>query len=508
MEIDRRTFISGGALLAATLTHAPSAVAQTPLAQPPIAERVAIDLVGPPDWLDPALARSTRDWSVVHAIFDSIAHLGDDGTIKPLAAERIETIDDTTIEIVLRPNIVFHDGSPVTAEAIARGIAWVQESEGPAATNFAVIDAVTIVDDRTARLTTSEPAAWLMSQLAVWLVLFPESMTTETFTSSPIGTGPYMFVSSNPGADITLRRNPDYPADSPKGTPLAEEVVLRFVPDAVTRVSDLASDQAQIIQAVPLDLRSSVQDAGASIVDASVLGISFLRIATDIAPFDDPRVGQALNMAIDVDTIASALVSSQSRRLASIFPDSRAIGFDPELAPFTFDPEAARSLLQESGLGDGFDVDLEFVASERNDIVESIAAYLGDVGVNVNLVSTELATFNSTWKETGSAPLRFVSWRPVFDPHTLLSLMFASTGPLSRYADPDVDAAIATGAATLEPDARAETYRGLARRMREVPPAVLLWNLATSYGVAPGASPWTPRPDEYLIPTHRAGAKS
>lgn len=471
------------------------------------ADEIVIDLAGGPDNLDPALTRSTRDWSVLHSVYDSILLLSDDGELVPLAAETFHVVDDVTYEVTLRSGLRFHDGTPVTSDAVERGIAHVRGSEGPAAGNFGVVERVEIVDELTARIVTTEPAAWLPSQLAVWLVLFPEDATPESLATRPVGSGPFRFESLDAGNEVMLSRNPDYTWPSPKGVALAERARFRFVPESTTRIANLSSGDAQIIAGISSDQIEAVENAGGEVIETPVLGTAFLRIATDAAPFDDPRVGTALNHAIDVDAISEALLGEQSRRLASIFPDERSIGFDPDLAPFAYDPTRARELLAEAGVDDGFEVRLQFVAGERDDLLQAITAQLGDVGLRVTLESTELATFNGSWTDPGSAPLRFVTWRPVFDPHTLLSLMFASSGPLARSGDAVADDLIRRGAVEPRPEARAEIYRELGRHFQQVPPAVYLWNLTATYGIRDIAGTWTPRGDEYIIPTHTEEVK-
>lgn len=498
--ISRRSLVQGAALTAAGWTSLGTVTgrAQTPST---LARELVIDMAGGPDNLDPALARSARDWSIIHSIYDSILNLGADGSLAPLAAERFGQADDLTYEVVLRPGQTFHDGTPVLSDSIERAILHVQESEGPAARNFQAIERVDIVDELTARIVTAEPAPWLPSQLAVWMVLFPESATADSFETAPVGSGPFRFVSRTAGDHILLERNPDYPASSPKGQPLAETVRYRFVPEATTRIADLATGAANLIDSVPQDQAQAVREGGGEIVEAPVLGTSFLRVVNDVAPFDNPLVRQALNHAIDAETIGTALVSPEVRRLASFYPDERAIGFDPDLAPFAFDPARARQLLAEAGLGDGFETRLQYTGGSVDDLMEAIAANLADVGITVSIETTELATFNGSWQDPASAPLRYVTWRPVYDPHTLLSLMFASWGPLARYADERADALIASAAVAAEAAEREALYQELGRYFQESPPAVFLWNLTAIYGTKNFGEGWQPRADEYVIPT-------
>ena len=135
------------------------------------------------------------------------------------------------------------------------------------------------------------------------------------------------------------------------------------------------------------------------------------------------------------------------------------------------------------------------------DVMQAISANLADMGISVSIESTELAKVNGSWQVPDSAPLRFVTWRPVYDPHTLLGLMFASTGPLSRFADESTDALIAAAATEAAFEQRVEKYRQLGRQFQESPPAVFLWNLTAIYGIKDFGDGWSPRGDEYIIPT-------
>jgi len=374
-------------------------------------------------------------------------------------------------------------------------------SEGPAARNFEVIERIEVLDELTARIVTRTPAPWLPSQLAVWMVLFPEGMDADTFERAPVGSGPFRFVSREGGDHILLERNPDYFPTSPKGQPLAERVRFRFVPESTTRIADLATGTAHLAAGIPQDQVAAVIDAGGEVIEAPILGISFLRLVNDVPPFDNPLVRQALNYAIDVESIGSALISTEVHRLASLYPDERSIGFDPNLKPFSFDPDRARELLAEAGVDGGFDTRLQYTGGGRDDVMQAIAANLADVGIDISIESTELATFNGSWQDPESAPLRFVTWRPVYDPHTLLSLMFSSTGPLSRFSDAAVDELIEAAATEADPGERVELYTELGRVFHEVPPAVFLWNLTAIYGIRGFGEGWSPRGDEYIIPT-------
>ncbi len=501
--LDRRDILkavgAGGYALAVGFGQTRATAAQTP--QAGLLPEMVIDLAGAPESIDPALAYSARDWSIVHSIYDSPLGFASDGTIQPLAAESYTMVDDVTLEVVLRPGLLFHDGSPVTSAAIARSIDYLAASGSEASGLFAGIVEVREVDELTVQMVSDQPSPWLPAQIAVWLLLLPEGYTPDQAATAPIGSGPYRFESQEGGNSMTLARNPDYSWGSPKGSPMADQVVFRFVPEVSTRIADLATGAAHLITEIPSNQLPAVADGTAAAIEVGIVGSAFIRIATDVAPFDEPRVRQALNHAIDVQTIGEALVSPEAKRLASLFPDERSMAHNPDLEPYAYDPDLARQLLTEAELGDGFDTELEMTSGASVEVAEAIVAQLAVVGIDVTITVAEYAGFNATWGDAAAPPLRMVTWSPLYDPHTLLSLVFASEGFLSRYANPDVDALIEDAASEIDQDTRVSTYRDLSAVMHVDVPAVYLWNQTAGYGVAEEASAWEPRGDEYVIAT-------
>lgn len=498
--IDRRSLITASAAggLAAWAWRAGYAAAQTPVAR---RERIVVDLDGTVDVFDPAQTYTTRGWSIVHSLYDALVDFAPDGSLTPLAAESFTTDDAITFEVVLREGMQFHDGSPVTTAAISRSIEHMRASESQVADLIQVVARVDELDERRATIVCSEPAAWLPSQLAVWQVLLPEGFTLESLENAPVGSGPYRWGSHEPGNQVTLLRNESYRWPSPKGPAITDELVFRFVPESSTRIADLSTGQADLIYRIPREQEAGIVSAGGEIIVAEGVATAFVRVATDVAPFDDPRVRRALNHAVDAQTIASALEAESSQRLASVYPDERAMGFDPGLEPFAYDPDLARDLLAEAGYPDGFATAIEVSQAPRLIYAEAIAGQLAAVGIDTEIVVSEPGSFNAGWGDPDAPPLRYASWRPMFDPNTFLSLVVASDGFLSRYSNPEADTLIAAAAAEPDSEARNQLYQELGRLLQEDPAAIYLWNAVTRYGVRQDLANWIPRGDDYVLLT-------
>jgi peptide/nickel transport system substrate-binding protein len=465
-------------------------------------ENLTIDLAVEPATLDPALTYESDGWSVVHSIYDALVQLGPNGTLEMVLAESMTQVDPLIWEIRLRPDITFHNGEPLDAAAVAFSVGHILDPEtgSQIAGNFEVIEDVEEIDSRTVHFHLSAPAPWLPSLMAPWLVLLPPKYASDPgndFANNPVGTGPYMFERWQRGSRIVLERNPKYFGGTAKGEPIAARVDFRFVPDATTRVTDVVSGTSQLVRAVPYDELERVA-ATAEVVEQPIAGCAFVRIPTDLAPFDNASVRLALNHAVDVESIIANLLGGNGVRLPNLFVPG-GLGYDEDLAPHAYDPELAQQLLADAGYSDGFTTRLAYTTGEREDLAAAIAGQLGAVGIDVELEPVETATFNATWQDPEAAPLRLLTWRPLYDPYTLLSLVISNTGFLSRYDDPEAQTLIEAGATEPDPEERDRTYRELGAVLHDSPAGIYLWSLTSFYGLARDAS-WTPRADDWILP--------
>ena len=505
-RFDRRSILKGSGLVAGALL---TTRWQPAMAQTPVAETLTIDLITEPGKIDPATTYDADGWSIVHSIYDSLIQYGPTGDIEMLLAESFELVDPLTYRIVLRSGIEFHNGEPLDSRAIVFSVAHIldKDTASQVAANFAVINEVVEIDDLTVDFKLATPAPWLPAQIAAWLALIPPVHgASGAFLDEPIGTGPYRFERWDRGDRIVLAANETYFADSVKGQPIASEVTYRFVADASTRVADLLAGDSDLVRAVPIDQMSAVETDETGVRVIPVSGTAFIRVPTDVEPFADVRVRQALNYAVDVEAIIDALLNSNGLRLPNLFVPN-GLGYDPALPPYAYDPEKAKALLADAGYPDGFSTTLDYAANERGDLLEAIAGQLGEVGIDVTVRPQELAVFNApdwwTGRDTDAAPLRFLTWRPMFDPNTLLSLVFSNTGFLSRHDNPTIQPLIDAFSTTTDSDERAAVAIELGVAMTEEPAAIYLWNLTSVLGESKSMPLWSPRSDDYLLATIR-----
>ncbi|MEJ7762734.1 MAG: ABC transporter substrate-binding protein [Thermomicrobiales bacterium] len=483
----------------------PAASEGTPVAAPALVEAVRIDLTAEPPTLDPALTYAVDGWSIVHSVYDTLVGFDASGTLRPLLAETMDVVDPRLLEFRLRPGITFHNGEPFDSRAVAHSFERLVDPAlgSQVAGNFAVVEEVREIDALTVQFVLSAPAPYLPAQMAVWLAIVPPSYASDPSNdlgATPVGTGPYRFVAWERGERVELAANTDYALGALKGFPVAKTAEFRFLPDGATRVAELRAGAADLVTAVPADQVEAIEGDGLTVLPVAVSGSTWVRIATDVAPFDDPRVRRALNHAVDTPAIIAALLGGFGRPLAS-FAVPTTIGYDPALEPLAYDPALARDLLAEAGLGDGFETTMAVSIGDRIDIAEAIAGFLADIGVSVTVVEEDGARFNATWKDPGAAPLRLVTWRGIFDPYTLLNLVVDEAGFLSRYRDEAVQAVLDAAATEQDPAVRAGQYAEVFRLLREEPAAIYLSDVTAINGLGPSMPAWTPRADGYVLPT-------
>lgn len=491
-NFNRRAFVGAG--IAASIAPSVSSALQSTPVVPRIADRLVIDLPAEPVNIHPAKAYKDLEWSIVHSLFDALVGFDTEGKLRPVAAESFDLVDDVTWKVTLRAGMTFHDGSSVTAAAIVRGFDLVTGSDSQVADIFGVIEAVEEVDDLTALITTVVPSPWLPAQMASWHVLIPEDFNPE----SPVGSGPFVFDSWVLGESISITRFADYQPSATKGVPIADSVTYHFVPEATTRISNVLSGTTDLASFLPIDALSAFQGGNTLLRRAEVAGTWFIRIATDTEPFNDVRIRQALNLALDLDSFVGVLVHEGSQRLASLYPGPVGMGFDSELDPYRYDPDEARSLLEETGYGDGLDCKIEVSSDASLSVCEAIVGQWKEVGINAEVVFSDLGAFNANWADPEAPILRMASWSPMFDPSTLLNLVWQSDGVLSRTNSPEIDELISVGGSVFGEE-REEAYRELGTVMHDDASAVFLWNLMHVAAVTEKAGAWTPRPDQWIL---------
>jgi peptide/nickel transport system substrate-binding protein len=354
---------------------------------------IVVVLSEEPDMVDPCEAsRSNVGRIVKQNITETLTEIDpDDGSITPRLATAWEQVDDLTWRFELQQGVKFHDGEDFNAAAAKAAIERTLDDRIDCEIRIKFFGGMTVtpvvVDDHTLDIKTAEPAPILPTMMGTMTITSPNTVTGER-TRDPVGTGPYRFVSWEPGTSVVLERFEDYWGEAPE----VEKVTYVFRGESAVRAAMVAAGEADIAPNI------AVQDATDPTMDFSYLNseTSSVRIDVTRPPLDDVRVRQAMNLAIDRDAMIGTIFSEDVVK-ATQFVVPSINGHNPDLEPWPYDPEQAKALLAEAK-ADGVPVEDEITFIGRLEIypnatehAEATMAMLHDVGLNVKLNMVEVA---------------------------------------------------------------------------------------------------------------------
>jgi peptide/nickel transport system substrate-binding protein len=490
-------------------------VAAAPAEQSP--GTLVIDTTAESESMDPDFVAQVSGGSVMSSVFDYLVERGYDGSIQPVLADTWSAPDPSTVEFKLHEGVTFHNGERFDANSVKFSIERLLDASlaAPLAGSFPKsFQSVEIVDDYTVRFHFAQPEATIFDALALCCAMLPPRYYTdnspEYVAANPVGSGPFKFVEWVRDDHTTLAANPGYwGTNTYKGQPQVPTVIFRPVPNAATRIADLLNGTADLIFDVAPDDVDSIRgmaSSGFQIVPnpaARLLFVEFMpKKATD--PLADRRVRQALNYAVDVQAIIDNLFKGLGERQSSpILPG--ALGHDPSVTPYSYNPQFARELLAAAGFSNGFSATMDLASADSPVAALAVIGQLKQVGVEVTPRNLELATFNANWSADKSGDLRIARWGGMQDPAVFLAFTTVCGGFLADQFTCNADAtSLAKQAAgTLDQDARARLYSQIAGILKDDPMGIYLSNVVSIYGVGPRAQGWkgaTGR--DYLIPTN------
>jgi peptide/nickel transport system substrate-binding protein len=437
------------------------------------ASEVTIGLSNEPNTLDPHLVVGRHSETFLMNIYDSLVKSGADDEFLPGLAVSWEQIDDTTWEFALREGVTFHNGEPFTAEAVQFTFERVLDpaTEAPTASLLSTLDRVDVIDPMTVRIITNQPDIMFLQRISeLYGPIVPPAHVAEVgaeqFGLNPIGTGPFRLVEWVKNERIVLEAYEDYW----NGPPQVDRIIVRPILEDATRISALLAGEVQLINAVPY-IRVAELEANPDLRVETIPSprVFFVVIDPREAPFDDVRVRQALNYAVDVDAIIQTLYMGHATRLATVV-DTEAIGYDPSIEPFPFDPEMARQLLAEAGHPDGFETNFDaFTGSiaDHSRAAQAIVDYLRNVGINANLNMMEFGAFGPHRLANEAGPLfiySFGDWAG--EPSFMIQWMMQNDASLF-YQNQEILDLLDEASATFDIEARSEIYSQVQQLLRE-----------------------------------------
>ncbi|MBA3457541.1 MAG: ABC transporter substrate-binding protein [Deltaproteobacteria bacterium] len=472
--------------------------------------------------LDPAVAYDEISFYALQPLLATLVGFGrDELVLRPDLAERWELADGgTTYRFWLRPGITYSTGEPIVAADFKFALEYVLQSADSPYGSF-LGDVVGVeevlagkqrdcagiiaVSDRELVIQLVRPSPAFLYVLALKFAspLRPDHVAAAgtQLRRRPLASGPYELVSWDEGARLVMRKNPRY-WDPARGH-IAEIQMLENVPrDMQFLMFERGQLDVTARPAAPDYLWITSQPEWQPYLHRRApMVVQGSRMNVNVKPFDDRRVRQALNYAVNKDhqikLLNGTAVASHGLLPPGLF------GRDDGLAPYPHDPAKARALLAEAGYPDGFRVEYTIAADPELEMLTlSIQSDLAAVGVHIDIATMSLNSYGSAIGKRGGPPFGFNGWIGDYpDPTTFLDAKFhsrsisdESSSNDSFYVNPELDALLDAARADLDPVSRAASYRRAERILHDDAPWIWGFHRLTIEATQPYVRDYEPHP--------------
>ena len=448
--------------------------------------------------LDPAIGYDWTNWPAIKMVFDGLLEYDSGTTIVPRLAESMPTVsaDGSVYTFKLRKGVKFSNGREFTADDVVYTLTRVLDPKtgSPGAGffvgikgaqefidgNATTVEGIKALDANTVEFTLSAPDVTFLNKMAInFAFIVPKEEVEkagENFGHAPVGTGPFTLKEWKSGESLTFERNPNYFFE---GLPYLDSITIQVGVAPDVALLRLEKGEIQMMGDPPPGAdwtRITTDPAWSNRIEKQpTVNTTYIAINTAMAPFDNLKVRQALNHAIDKQRIVQ-LLNGRATVANQILPPLMP-GYDPAYAGYEYDPEKAKSLLTEAGFADGFETSIECISVDpQPKLCESFQQDLSKVGIKLTI--NNLAAPNVIDDAgNGKTPLVWsggLAWTQDYpDPDDFYAPILGCDSNIpggwnwSRYCNPDVHARSIELLAMTDRNARLEAYKPLFKSLMD-----------------------------------------
>ena len=463
--------------------------------------------------LEPQETTDTDSAAVRYQIYNGLLKMTEEGrAVGDLAAGWEISDDGTVYTFSLRDGVSFHDGTALDAAAVVASFERLlaEDRDTSASAYFKpIVQSVSATGPLTVEFVLNEPFAPFLNTLAHAAGHIASPVAIEAFGEelgqNPVGTGPYKFVEWVRGERLVLEAFEDYY----EGTPPMARLEYRIVPEAATRVALLETGEADVILRVsPDEANRLAGDASIELKTTATARAMFVAINTTRSPFDDPRVRQAINYAVDVRTLVDALFGQDIPLLDSPLAPN-VFGYVPTFS-YGFDPDRARELLAEAGFEPG-DITINFWSPNGRyvqdaTVAQAIAQQLEDFGFDVELrLFGDFSEYIQAAFVDDRGDMMLLGWAPstLEAEGGLYQILHGDRANIfannSGYDNPDFNRLVEEARAKTTDQDRLDTYAEAQQLVMQDAPWLFLYPQPVITATAAGVDGVAVLPSEHLV---------
>jgi peptide/nickel transport system substrate-binding protein len=461
--------------------------------------------------LDPGNHRDRITETIIRNMYDGLITRTTDMELAAELATSWEQTSTTEWVFYLQEGVKWHDGEPFTAEDVKFTIdrlvkeGMINGETSPRKSLLGSVVDAEVIDTYTVKLILDAPMPHLLAFLPFQEMVakhYVEEVGDDYLAENPMGTGPFKFVRWDKGTQVVMERFDDYYGGSPDIPPVGpaqvDTVIFTVIPETSSRIAALQAGEVDIITKVPTDLMSQIEgDPNSEIAMCNGTRSYFVGMNVNKAPFDDVRVRQAMNHAINMNQIVDIMYSGLGTRIPTILSPN-AIGF-ADLDPYSYDPEKAKKLLAEAGYPNGFAVVID-TEDFIKDVAEAYAQMLREIGLDASVQVWEWGVLKPELF-AGKRQMWLQDWgNGSMDPMGIFipKLGTDARGNYTGYSNKVLDLLFSLSTITLDAKERVDCFVEGQKIVYEECPMV--WGYVTKelYGKSKRVQNWSPSPDSRI----------
>jgi peptide/nickel transport system substrate-binding protein len=457
-------------------------------------------LSGEPSGLIAMMAGESSASAIASNIFNSLLKYDKNLELTGELAQSWDvSSDQKTITFHLKPNLKWADGQPLTSEDVL--FTWKtvtdDKTRSPYGADYKLVKRAEAPDSNTFKVTYAQPYApaldsWSGLHILPKHLLKDQDINNTPFSRNPVGSHYYQLDQWKKGESLSLKRNPN----ATQGQAKIDHLVSRIIPDRAAQFLELMADNIDSMSLNSIQyarIFPSRPDLTAKIAQYKELGNSYTYLGFNLKrkPFDDLRVRQAINYAIDKQEIIDGVLLGLGLPVASPYkPGTR--WSNPKLQPYPYDPHKAIALLKEAGFEDhdhdgildrnGQPLSFEILTNQNKEREMSavlVQRRLKEIGIDVKIRVVEWATFISRFIKTGDFNVVLLGWGLGLEPDQFNIWHSSQQAPgqfnFIGYNNPKVDKLLEAGRLELNPDKRMKIYHDFSEILLEDSPVVYLF---------------------------------
>ena len=493
----------------ATPSSAPASSESTGTGEPLEGGRFVRLYVDPPT-LDPHLTTDATSAQIIVEVFGGLVTIDSDLNVVPDLAEDWDVSEDGRVYTFrIRPDATFHDGSPVTAEDVRwsferatnplteapnvdQYLGDIEGVDDKVAGDALEISGVRVIDERTIEITIDQAKSYFLAKLTypTAFVLDQENIEAnpKNWFRKPNGTGPFRMTEYKVGETLVLSRNDGYHLGPPK---LAE---VEMILSGGTSMLMYENDEIDVagVGLADLDrLLDPTHSLNAELRRAPPsFSVQYIGLNVNEPPLDDPKIRQALNLSIDKQEIASIVLGDQVVPASGILPPGFP-GFNEAVSGYTFDPDRAKRLMEQSKYGNDLDnippititTPGSFGANVSLDMEVVLQMWEKNLDIRAEFQQTEFATFLKDLNKRRFQMFN-IGWIADYpDPENFLDILFysESSNNHTNYSNPEVDALLEKARVETDETLRFSIYSEVEQMILDDAPWIPLWYSGERY---------------------------